>query len=84
MELEDLMKQLLEVQYQESLFSKIMHAKTIGELMALDLNPDQLLSYFAAAEELGRMEEEHGLYVRRTAQKLKDASPVKRRRALFM
>ena len=84
MELEDVLVQLREVQYHESMFSKIMHAKTIGELMELDLKPDQLMSYFSAAEELGRMEEEHGLYVRRIAQKLKDAYPVKRRRALFM
>lgn len=85
MELENFMKRLEEAERTESIFSKIMHAKTVQELLDIPAEPEELLSYFQAAEELGRREEESIHFKKIVYQRLEEACPVnKRRHAFFM
>ena len=85
MELDDFMKGLEEVERTENIFSKIMHAKTVQDLLEIPAGPEELLSYFQAAEELGRREEESNHFKKIVYQRLEEACPVnKRRHAFFM
>ena len=84
MELDEIFEKLHVVQCSETVFSKIMYAKTVQELIDIDVGPEELLSYFRAAEELAKMEEEHVIYAKRIIRKMKDACPARRRRAFFI
>ena len=82
---EDLIDILSELAYEESLFSRIMNAKTVGELLDIQAEPEELLSYIEAAEELGVLEEGMFTYRQRVCERLSRAYPEKtRRHALFM
>ena len=84
MDQKELIKKLREVQFSESTFTKIMHACSMKELIELNVSPDEVLSYFKAAEELGRIEEESINFQFIVVQRLKEACPVKQRRAFFI
>ena len=82
---ENLMEKLKTVECSESYFTKIMQAKTVQEILDIPIGPEEMLSYFEAVEELGRIEEESIFYGKVIHQRLKDACPVKsRRHAFFM
>lgn len=85
METEDFLRRLKEVELSESIFSRVMHAKTVQELIDIQVEPDEMLSYFAAAEEYAKMEEMSIMYEKKILQELKETCPVrKNRRVLFI
>lgn len=84
MDLQEIMEKLRGTESGERIFSQIMRAKSIKELIDLDITPEKVLSYFTAAEELGKLEEDCIFYEFTVVQRLKDASPVKQRRAFFI
>lgn len=79
-----LLEKLRDAQYEETNFSKIMHAKTVQELLDIPVSSDEMLSYFVVAEEYGRIGEESIHYGRTVVERLKTACPVKTRRAFFI
>lgn len=82
---DDLINILSELTYEESLFSKIMNAKTVGELLDISAGPEELLSYIEAAEELGALEEGMVTHRAMVCERLSRAYPEKtRKHALFM
>lgn len=84
MDLQEIMERLRGVESSESRFSQIMRAKSMKELFELNIPPEEALSYFKAAEELGKLEEDCIFFGFTVVQKLKEACPVKRRRAFFI
>lgn len=83
MELSNFMKRMEESERTESIFSQIMHAKNVQELIDIPAGPEELLSYFQASEELGRREEESIHFKKIVYQRLEEACPVKKRRHAF-
>lgn len=82
---EMMMNTLKELQYEESAFTKILNAKTVQELLDIEVKPEEILSYFQALEKLGTWEEENNSYQSGVSQRIKDASPARsRRHALFI
>ena len=85
MKKEEFMEKVRNAQYNESFFAKIMHATSLQELIDIPLKPEELLDYFAAAEEIARIEEKGILCCNKVVANLKEARPAKSaRRALFM
>ena len=81
---EELFEKLRNAQYKENVFSKIMHAKTVQEILDIPAEPEEMLSYFAAVEQFGSIEEESIFYGKIVIQKLKDVSSEKKRRAFLI
>ena len=81
---EELLNRLRQVKYKESIFSKIMHAKTVQEIIDLSLTPDEMLSYFDAVELFGSIEEESIFFGKIVIQKLRDVSSEKKRRSFLI
>ena len=81
---EELLNRLRQAEYKESNFSKIMHAKTVQEIIDLSLTPDEILSYFDAVELFGSIEEESIFFGKIVIQKLRDASSEKKRRSFLI
>ena len=67
-----------------NVFSKIMHAKTVQEILDIPVEPEEMLSYFDAVEQFGSIEEESIFYGKIVIQKLKDVSSEKKRRAFLI
>ena len=53
----------------ENVFSKIMHAKTVQEILDIPAEPEEMLSYFDAVEQFGSIEEESIFYGKIVIQK---------------
>ena len=81
---EELLNRLRQAEYKESNFSKIMHAKTVQEIIDLSLTPDEMLSYFDAVELFGGIEEESIFFGKIVIQKLRDVSSEKKRRSFLI
>ncbi len=81
---EELFEKLRNAQYKENVFSKIMHAKTVQEILDIPVEPEEMLSYFDAVEQFGSIEEESIFYGKIVIQKLKDVSSEKKRRAFLI
>ena len=81
---EELFEKLRNAQYKENVFSKIMHAKTVQEILDIPAEPKEMLSYFDAVEQFGSIEEESIFYGKIVIQKLKDVSSEKKRRAFLI
>jgi hypothetical protein len=81
---EELFEKLRNAQYKENVFSKIMHAKTVQEILDIPAEPEEMLSYFDAVEQFGSIEEESIFYGKIVIQKLKDVSSEKKRRAFLI
>ena len=81
---EELLEKLRNAQYKENVFSKIMHAKTVQEILDIPAEPEEMLSYFDAVEQFGSIEEESIFYGKIVIQKLKDVSSEKKRRAFLI
>lgn len=82
---DDLMERLKNVSSSVNYFTQIMQAKTVQKLLDIPIGPKEMISYFEAAEELGRIEEECIFYGKTVHQRLKEACPVKtKRHAFFM
>jgi len=85
MEQIELINKLKAVEKTESVFSQVMHAKTVKELLEIEAEPEELLSFVEAAEEMAVLEEDAFLFGEILYQRLKRACPVKsRKHALFM
>lgn len=84
MDQNEFVKKLREVEHSESMFSRIMHANTVQELIEISAGPEELWSYFQAAEEMGKLVEESSCYGKRLAQKLRDTKPARRSRRIFI
>lgn len=83
-ELEQIVKKLKAAEYEESVFSKIMHATSVQELLDANFDPKELLPLFYVAEELGRYEEEIESFPYAMAENLKRIQPMHTRRCLFI
>ena len=83
MEQIELINKLKAVEKSESVFSRVMHAKTVQEILDIDVKPEELLSFVEAAEELAQIEEDAILFGEILYQRMKDATPVKRRKHAF-
>ena len=81
---EELFEKLRNAQYKENVFSKIMHAKTVQEILDIPVEQEEMLSYFDAVEQFGSIEEESIFYGKIVIQKLKDVSSEKKRRAFLI
>ena len=81
---EELFEKLRNAQYKENVFSKIMHAKTVQEILDIPAEPEEMLSYFDAVEQFGSIEEESIFYGKIVIQKLKDVSSEKKRRSFLI
>ncbi len=81
---EDLIERLRKAEYQESYFSKIMHAKKVQDIIDIQATPEEILSYFSAIERLGSIEEECIFFVKIAVQRLRDAPVEKNRRAFLI
>lgn len=79
------LKQLESPKTERSIFSKIMEATTVGELLDLQLKSEEVFSLFEQAEILGRMEYNNILFAEMLVEKIKQCRPEKSgRRALFI
>ena len=81
---EELFRRLRQAENIENNFSKIMHAKTVQEIIDLSLTPDEMLSYFDAVELFGSIEEESIFFGKIVIQKLRDVSSEKKRRSFLI
>ena len=81
---DELFKKLREAEYKENIFSRIMHAKTVQDILDISITPEEMLSYFNAVELFGSIEEESIFYGKIVIQKLKDVSSEKKRRAFLI
>ena len=68
-----------------SKFEQIMNATSVKELIDIVSTPEEMLTYFEAAEKMGKLEEQGILYCQMVVQNLREARTEKRnRRVLFM
>lgn len=85
MDYDFVLERLKKINHSDSVFSQIMRAETVQQLIDIPVEPDEMLSYFAAVEEYGRIEEDATKCIERMIHKLKEVRPVeKKRRAFFI
>lgn len=66
------------------LMSRVMMARTVGDLIDLNLSMADILSLFDGIEKMGVRDELGRMFPDQIAQKLEDLPPVKKGRRLFI